>query len=59
MKSIAAVAHSQRSPFVVEEVELPDLQHTPIRRNQSGCGGPAQRKRNQANPRSQRRVRMP
>jgi Zn-dependent alcohol dehydrogenase len=27
MKSIAAVAHSQRSPFVVEEVELPDLQH--------------------------------
>jgi Zn-dependent alcohol dehydrogenase len=27
MKIIAAVAHSQRSPFVVEEVELPDLQH--------------------------------
>lgn len=35
MKSIVAIAHSQRSPFVVEEVELPDLQHTPIRQNQS------------------------
>ena len=28
MKSTAAVAHNQRSPFVVEEVALPDLQHT-------------------------------
>jgi aryl-alcohol dehydrogenase len=30
MKSTAAVAHSERSPFVVEEVELPDLQHTDV-----------------------------
>ena len=27
MKSTAAVAHSLRSPFVAEEVDLPDLQH--------------------------------
>ena len=25
-----AVAHSLRSPFVVEEVDLPDLQHTDV-----------------------------
>ena len=30
MKSTAAVAHSLRSPFVVEEVDLPDLQHTDV-----------------------------
>src|SRR5918993_4218711 len=30
MKSTAAVAHSLRSPFVVEEIELPDLQHTDV-----------------------------
>ena len=30
MKSTAAVAHSLRSPFVVEEVELPDLQPTEV-----------------------------
>ncbi len=30
MKSTAAVAHSLRSPFVVEEVELPDLQQTDV-----------------------------
>lgn len=30
MKSTAAVAHSLGSPFVVEEVEFPDLQHTDV-----------------------------
>ena len=30
MKSTAAVAHTLRSPFVVEEVELPDLQPTEV-----------------------------
>src|ERR687895_2219079 len=30
MKTSAAVAHSLRSPFVVEDVELPDLQHTDV-----------------------------
>jgi aryl-alcohol dehydrogenase len=30
MKSKAAVVHSLRSPFVVEEIELPDLQHTDV-----------------------------
>ena len=30
MKSTAAVAHSLRSPFVVEDVELPDLQATEV-----------------------------
>ena len=30
MKSTAAVAHSLRSPFVVEEVDLPDLRPTDI-----------------------------
>src|SRR5918995_5220859 len=30
MKSTAAVAHSLRGPFVVEEVNLPDLQHTDV-----------------------------
>jgi NADPH:quinone reductase-like Zn-dependent oxidoreductase len=30
MKSRAAVAHRLRSPFVVEEVELPDLQPTDV-----------------------------
>jgi aryl-alcohol dehydrogenase len=30
MKSTAAVAHSLRTPFVLEEVELPDLQHTDV-----------------------------
>jgi aryl-alcohol dehydrogenase len=30
MKSTAAVAHSLRAPFVVEDVELPDLQDTDV-----------------------------
>jgi aryl-alcohol dehydrogenase len=30
MKSTAAVAHSLRTPFVLEEVELPDLQDTDV-----------------------------
>ena len=30
MKSTAAVAYSPRSPFVLEDVELPDLQHTDV-----------------------------
>src|SRR5688500_18251127 len=30
MKTAAAVAHSPRTPFVVEDVELPDLQHTDV-----------------------------
>lgn len=30
MKSVAAVAHSPHSPFVVQDVELPELQHTEV-----------------------------
>jgi aryl-alcohol dehydrogenase len=30
MKTAAAVAHSLRTPFVVEDVELPDLQNTDV-----------------------------
>ena len=30
MKSAAAVAHSLGSPFVLEDVELPELQHTDV-----------------------------